>query len=89
MCMQTSQCQMEHEIRVYVWEKPTNIVKCDGNWKNAWWLYEEIYDTDRGFELHILLRQQMRNPKDGEENLMELTIQAEDIMFNSYDSGLL
>lgn len=20
---------MEHEIRVYVWEKPTNIVKCD------------------------------------------------------------
>jgi hypothetical protein len=21
--------QMEHEIRVYVWEKPTNIVKCD------------------------------------------------------------
>ena len=29
MYIQTSQCQMAHEIRVYVWEKPTNIVKCD------------------------------------------------------------
>ena len=29
MFIQTSLCQMEHEIRVYVWEKPTNIVKCD------------------------------------------------------------
>ena len=31
------------------------VIKQDGNIENAYWLYNEIYKTDNGYELHILL----------------------------------
>lgn len=40
---------MEHEIRVYVWEKPTNIVKCD----EIVGLLREKYDEND--KVHIMV----------------------------------
>ena len=34
---------MEHEIRVYVWEKPTNVAKCD----ELVGLFRRNYDENR------------------------------------------
>ena len=35
--------------------KNYTIIKQDSSLKDAWWLYEEIYKTNDGYELHILL----------------------------------
>ncbi len=40
--------------------------------KDAWWLYDEIYPTDGGYEIHILLDK-------GSFHLIEFTIQASEI----------
>ena len=40
--------------------------------KDAWWLYDEIYPTDGGYEIHILLDK-------GSFRLIEFTIQASEI----------
>ena len=35
--------------------KNAEIIEQDGDLSGAWWLYDEIYKTDNGFEIHALL----------------------------------
>ena len=52
--------------------KRAAILKQPEPLKDAWWLYDEIYPTDGGYEIHILLDK-------GSFHLIEFTIQASEI----------
>ena len=52
--------------------KRAAILKQSEPLKDACWLYDEIYPTDGGFEIHVLLDK-------GSLRLIELTVQARDI----------
>lgn len=51
--------------------RDAELLQCDGDLENAWWLYEEIYDADSRFELHILLQ--------GKKELLYFTVRAAEI----------
>ncbi|MEL7569796.1 MAG: DUF4085 family protein [Eubacteriaceae bacterium] len=46
----------------------------DSSLANSWWLYEEIYNIEGGYEIHVLFE---KNSK-----LKELTLTAEDVIIN-------
>ena len=48
--------------------RDAEILKQEGALENAWWLYDEIWKTDRGYEIHALLWQ--------ENDVFELTIEC-------------
>ena len=52
--------------------KNAEIIEQDGDLSGAWWLYDEIYKTDNGFEIHALLEN---------DELMYLTIKCEKTEF--------
>ena len=52
--------------------KNAEIIEQDGDLSGAWWLYDEIYKTDNGFEIHALLQN---------DELMYLTIKCENTEF--------
>ena len=52
--------------------KRAAILKESEPLKNAWWLYNEIYPTDGGYEIHVLLDK-------GSFRLIEFTVRARDI----------
>ena len=36
--------------------KDCTVLKQDSSLHGAWWLYDEIYKTDKGYEIHALLQ---------------------------------
>lgn len=52
--------------------KNAEIIEQDGDLSGAWWLYDEIYKTDNGFEIHALLEN---------DELMYLTLKCEKTEF--------
>ena len=48
--------------------RDAKILKQEGPLENAWWLYDEIWKSDRGYEIHALLWQ--------ENDVFELTIEC-------------
>lgn len=48
--------------------RDAEVLKQEGPVENAWWLYDEIWKSDRGYEVHALLWR--------EDDLCELTIEC-------------
>ena len=48
--------------------RDAEILKQEGPMENAWWLYDEIWKSDRGYEIHALLWR--------ESDVFELTIEC-------------
>lgn len=48
------------------------VIKQDSPLRGAWWLYDEIYKTDNGYEIHVLLQN---------KELIEFTISTTDVEF--------
>lgn len=58
--------------------KNYETVKQDALLQNSWWLYDEIYQTNGKYELHVLL---LKKDKGLSEGLIEFTVSAEHISF--------
>lgn len=54
--------------------RDAEVLQCEGDLENSWWLYEEIYDADGGFELHVLLQ--------GKETLLYFTVHVSELYFS-------
>ncbi len=54
--------------------KNCEIIRQDRRLYNAFWLYDEIYPADGGYEIHVLL------DKTGRQDLIEWTVHAADIV---------
>ncbi len=54
--------------------KNCDIIKQDKSLRGAWWLYDEIYKTDNGYQIHVLLQN---------KELIDFTVNVKDVEFVS------
>ena len=59
-------------IRAFSQHETPVILKQDKPLKNAWWLYDEIYKSDNGFEIHVLLQN---------KELIDFTVNVTDVEY--------
>jgi len=52
--------------------KDCNVLKQDSSLHGAWWLYDEIYKSDKGYEIHVLLQS---------KQLIDFIVNAADVVY--------